>query len=53
MPSFGEVSVEEQDTVLMLKMHSGSRLQNAVNIKFVRCFSDALNFCEKYAVICI
>eukprot|EP01084_Bolivina_argentea_P027585 51265_1 len=46
MPSFGVISVEEQKNILILKMHSGSKSQNAVNLNFVNCFSKALDFCE-------
>ncbi len=50
MASFGVVTVEEQDKTLILKMHSGSKIQNAINLNFVDCFSKALDFCEKFGL---
>eukprot|EP00483_Globobulimina_turgida_P000057 UN00057 len=46
MHSFGEVSVQEQDNILILRMHGGLKGQNAINIKFVCAFLKALDFCE-------
>mmetsp|Transcript_17000 Transcript_17000/g.27111 ORF Transcript_17000/g.27111 Transcript_17000/m.27111 type:complete len:244 (-) Transcript_17000:1031-1762(-) len=46
MPAFDVVTVNEYDDILILRMHSGRKLQNAINRHFLKCFNDALDFCS-------
>eukprot|EP01084_Bolivina_argentea_P106517 190573_1 len=46
MQTFSDcISVEEHDSVFILKMFGGNKQQNALNVGFLKAFNNALDFC--------